>query len=241
MTLANDRLGRWPGSRPAGGPQFGSSSRTPMRTRSLFDRLFDPDDDSRGWGGTYRTLCVRLCDGYYFPVSFAVTPERFGRDADVCRSSCGAQGRLFIYRNPGGIIEDMEDLSGRPYRQLRTAFLYRTQYVADCRCQPHPWETAAQDRHRAYALAAARRRGDGQAARELEELQRRQAANAATAAAGQALREDAGAVPGRTAAAPDERSLMRLGAEGAPKPAPAPQPRASREWSERVLRGNSGF
>jgi hypothetical protein len=54
----------------------------------------------------------------------------------------------------------MQDLRGHPYRQLRTAFLYRTSYVADCKCQPHPWEDEAKDRHRAYALAAAKRKGD---------------------------------------------------------------------------------
>ena len=29
---------------------------------------------------TYRTLCVRLCDGYYFPVSFSTLPNHFQRD-----------------------------------------------------------------------------------------------------------------------------------------------------------------
>ena len=27
--------------------------------------------------GTYRTVCVRSCDGYYFPISYATTAERF--------------------------------------------------------------------------------------------------------------------------------------------------------------------
>src|SRR5690606_29512315 len=30
--------------------------------------------------GTYRTVCVRLCDGFFFPISFATTPDRFGAD-----------------------------------------------------------------------------------------------------------------------------------------------------------------
>jgi len=61
---------------------------------------------------------------------------------------------LFVYRNPGGGIEDMKDLEGRPYNKLDTAFLYRTQYLSDCKCQPHPWEAEAADRHSKYALAA---------------------------------------------------------------------------------------
>ena len=104
---------------------------------------------------TYRTLCVRLCDGYYFPVNFSVGRRQFARDARVCTARCGSGARLFVYRNPGGDIQDMKDFEGRPYDKLDTAFLYRTQYVSDCKCQPHPWEAEAADRHRKYALAAA--------------------------------------------------------------------------------------
>ena len=101
---------------------------------------------------------MRLCDGYYFPISFSVTPDRLERDAQVCASRCGSQGRLFVHNNPGGSADDMVDLAGRPYRQLKTAFLYRTEYVASCTCQPQPWEAASQDRHRGYALARPRAR-----------------------------------------------------------------------------------
>jgi hypothetical protein len=153
------------------GPQYGSSSRGYSRRGGFFDNLFGSDSDWDRPRDTYRTVCVRMCDGYYFPVSFSVTPDRFERDRQSCENSCGSEGRLFIYRNPGGEPEDMQDLQGRPYRQLRTAFLYRTEYVADCKCKPHPWEQQARDQHRVYALAAAKRKGDKGAAAQLAELQ----------------------------------------------------------------------
>ena len=121
--------------------------------------------------GTFRTVCVRLCDGYYFPVSFAATADRLEHDRGVCESRCGAQGRLFVHRNPGPFFEDLRDLAGRPYSQLRTANLYRTEYVPSCTCQPQPWEQASQDRHRVYALAASVKKGDKDAAKELLVLQ----------------------------------------------------------------------
>lgn len=136
----------------------------------------DRDDDERGDRerprefGTYRTLCVRLCDGYYFPISFSATRDRFARDAKTCESSCGGQARLFVYRNPGADVEDMVDLQDQPYRKLSTAFLYRTEYVPACRCKPNPWDSEARDRHRVYALTAAKRKGSKQAALELETL-----------------------------------------------------------------------
>src|SRR5262245_59968888 len=87
---------------------------------------------------TYRTLCVRLCDGFYFPISFAVPASSLARDAEQCRASCGTEARLFYHPNPGGSVESMFDLSGRAYAALPTAFTYRKALVAGCRCRPDP-------------------------------------------------------------------------------------------------------
>lgn len=136
---------------------------------------------SWGWGveddehhmqsrGTYRTLCVRLCDGFYWPISFATTPEHFDQDRRKCESSCGSPARLYVYRNPGGNPEDMQDLSGRPYARLKTAFAYRSEYNENCKCKSDPWQQEALDRHRVYALEAAKRKGDRVAAQQLAEL-----------------------------------------------------------------------
>lgn len=103
---------------------------------------------------TYRTLCVRLCDGFYFPISFSTLRGRFAVDAKQCEQSCPTRSRLFVHRNPGQDVDDMVDLDGRPYRSLPTAFLHRAQYVADCTCRGNPWDEASIARHRAYAEAA---------------------------------------------------------------------------------------
>src|SRR5262245_23452121 len=85
---------------------------------------------------TYRTLCVRLCDGFYFPISFAVPESGLKRDAEQCRASCGTEARLFYHLNPGGSVEAMFDLAGRAYSALPTAFTYRKTLVAGCSCRP---------------------------------------------------------------------------------------------------------
>src|SRR5262249_47893821 len=51
--------------------------------------------------GTYRTLCVRLCDGFYFPIGFATTNGKFAEDARQCERLCPSRSRLFAYRHPG--------------------------------------------------------------------------------------------------------------------------------------------
>lgn len=103
--------------------------------------------------GTYRTVCVRLCDGSFYPISFSTTPENFARDEAACRSSCRTSARLYVYPNPGGEPEQMVSVSGQPYTALDTAFLFRTKYDAACTCKPHPWEQEALARHRAFAEA----------------------------------------------------------------------------------------
>jgi hypothetical protein len=100
---------------------------------------------------TYRTMCVRLCDGYYWPISFATTKDNFERDEQTCVNSCSGTAALYAYPNPGGQVDDMVNLQGDPYKGLATAFIYRTIYDPNCKCHPHPWEAAAIARYKAYA------------------------------------------------------------------------------------------
>jgi hypothetical protein len=121
------------------------------RTNSLFS--FWEDDDSgfdRGYQNSqpdqsalpfasYRTMCVRLCDGYYFPISFSTIGSRFSEDEAKCQDQCAAPARLFIYRNPGEDVEQMVGLDGRPYNDLQNAWRHRKQYVKGCSCKPYEY------------------------------------------------------------------------------------------------------
>lgn len=134
------------------------------------------DDSGAGWGnGTYRTVCVRSCDGYYWPVSFATTKSTFESDQATCQQSCGGpkQARLFVYKNPGEQPEDMEDLDGKPYKRTPTAFQFRASYDESCKCRPHPWEDASRDLHQSYKLQALADKGDKRAREDLKELKKK--------------------------------------------------------------------
>ncbi len=95
--------------------------------------------------GRYRTLCVRTCDGYYWPVSFSTTRSGIARDAKQCESSCQIPAKLFYHRNPGSDVQAMVDLQGKPYSTMENAFRYREEYVPNCRCNPEPWSEAAKE------------------------------------------------------------------------------------------------
>jgi hypothetical protein len=233
---------------------FGSSSRywgrPARRDRDEDDENDDDRERPRAATGTYRTLCVRLCDGYYFPISFSATRDRLPRDAKTCENSCGGQARLFIYSNPGADVEDMVDLRGQPYKQLSTAFLYRTEYVPQCRCKPNPWDAEAQERHRMYALIAAKRTGSKQAAAELDALTAKMKLDRSALPAQVAIPAEASATvavdsgktratarTGRSDRADDKTGRMGLGARTPREARERPSPTSGRDsdWMRRAL------
>jgi hypothetical protein len=85
---------------------------------------------------TYRTVCVRLCDGYYFPVSFSTLPSHFEQDAEACQSKCAAPVELYYYQNPGAAMDQsIAFRTQEPYTSLKTAFRYRKELVKGCSCK----------------------------------------------------------------------------------------------------------
>ncbi|WP_075996275.1 DUF2865 domain-containing protein [Salaquimonas pukyongi] len=87
--------------------------------------------------GTFRTLCVRTCDGYYFPISFSTTSDRFITDEDQCQKMCpGTQTELFFHPMPNGDAEQSISFrSGEPYQNLPNAFAYRKNVDTSCTCR----------------------------------------------------------------------------------------------------------
>jgi Protein of unknown function (DUF2865) len=86
--------------------------------------------------GTFRTVCVRTCDGYYFPISYSTVQSRFADDARTCQRECPAtEAQLYTYRNPGEDVGQAVSLSGQSYTALPTAFQYRKEFTAACSCR----------------------------------------------------------------------------------------------------------
>ncbi len=127
------------------GPQYNQEARRRDTARNPFSTLWGEETDTpRGnpnqFGNlpfaTYRTLCVRLCDGYYFPVSFSTLPNHFQRDADQCQSQCAAPAELYYHQNPGGAVEQMVSVgTQQPYTSLKSAWRYRKEFVQGCSCK----------------------------------------------------------------------------------------------------------
>jgi hypothetical protein len=157
---------------------------------------------------------VRLCDGFYWPISFGVSRAQFGRDAQVCQSSCGSDARLF-YQPTNGSAETMVDLSGRSYSQIPNAFRYRKALVPNCTCKPAPWSEAELARHQNYAVEARSKAGP--------ELASAPAVVARPLPGGSAPAASADQRPARTAIVSPETSAiddLAAGRIALPRPAP---------------------
>ncbi|MEW5963575.1 MAG: DUF2865 domain-containing protein [Pseudomonadota bacterium] len=114
---------------------------------------YEDGEDYDAWErrGAYRAVCVRLCDGYYWPISNSVPGGSLHRAARQCASSCDGEARLFYQSSASSDPETLVDLAGRRYRDLPNALLYRKRLIDGCTCKPMPWTAAEAARHRGYA------------------------------------------------------------------------------------------
>src|SRR5260221_1430578 len=124
------------------GPQYANAARGPGNfLGTLFGNnnnnpVAPPGADLGAQSGTYRTVCVRSCDGAYFPISFATVPGRFPDDERTCKALCpAAEATLYSYRNPGEDMNQAVSINGQPYSSSPNAFRYRQEFNPSCACK----------------------------------------------------------------------------------------------------------
>jgi hypothetical protein len=125
------------------GPQYANAARSPGNfLETLFGNnnnnnpMAPPGADLGAQSGTYRTVCVRSCDGAYFPISFATVPGRFPDDERTCRALCpAAEATLYSYRNPGEDMNQAVSINGQAYSSSPNAFRYRQEFNPSCACK----------------------------------------------------------------------------------------------------------
>lgn len=111
------------------GKSSGDDAQTPRSTAPQNRTVF------RG-RGTYRTLCVRACDGYFFPISFSTTSKFFENDLAACRTMCpGAKTGLFYTPVPNGDLASAISFpTEQAYSSLTNAFAYKKSVNPECGC-----------------------------------------------------------------------------------------------------------
>ena len=143
------------------GPQYRSQAAAANTggPRNFFEQLFggpgsivapeqDPNAAGSGGGSGYRTVCVRTCDGYFFPISFSTSQDRFRDDEVTCQRMCpAAEVALYSHRNPGEDMRQAVSNGGRLYSEMPNAFKYKTEWNAACSCKQagESWANAVKD------------------------------------------------------------------------------------------------
>ncbi|GJD77096.1 DUF2865 domain-containing protein [Methylobacterium gregans] len=83
-----------------------------------------------------RTVCVRMCDGYLFPLGNLRTRADLPAHEAACAAACpGARTSLYTLAAGTGELDQAVSLQGQPYRASALAHVYRQRRVADCSCQ----------------------------------------------------------------------------------------------------------
>jgi Protein of unknown function (DUF2865) len=113
-------------------------------------RRDDDDDRPRRLGGG-RLVCVRACDGSFFPLNNLPDNGRSGAD-EMCKALCpGAE--TAAYSMPSDADADIGQavsLRGKRYTKLAAAFKFRTSFDPTCSCRKEgqSWAEALQKAER---------------------------------------------------------------------------------------------
>ena len=113
---------------------FGLFASSPASDRaSLRDALIQNGCGIPAATGGSRTLCVRVCDGYYFPISNTASRSPYNIDAAVCQSMYAEVGQAELFVQPSGSdVDQAVSLSGKRYADQPYAFEYRQSYNESC-------------------------------------------------------------------------------------------------------------
>jgi hypothetical protein len=83
-------------------------------------------------GSLSQPVCVRLCDGYFFPLPTSASD--YVSQGSACNSLCPDAPTEVYYRNGAEKIEDSVSVSGKPYSTLPVSLRYRTTTDETCSC-----------------------------------------------------------------------------------------------------------
>jgi Protein of unknown function (DUF2865) len=105
-------------------------------------RILNPSGQAEVYGptGSFATMCVRTCDGYFFPVSPNSSAGDFERDQKNCEATCpGTEVQLYYRAADSDDTDAMTSIAdGSPYMSLPNAYVYKDSSkprIAACGCK----------------------------------------------------------------------------------------------------------
>ena len=96
------------------------------------EKSTNPTGEARAGG---KAVCVRSCDGAFFPLSYSASGGSLDSLAEMCRALC-PNAEVTLYTYPvSGEIEQAVSLNGARYMDSPTALRYRRVFDSSCSCR----------------------------------------------------------------------------------------------------------
>jgi hypothetical protein len=96
------------------------------------DKIVQSTGEARAGG---EAVCVRSCDGAFFPVTYSAGGSQLDSLADRCRALCPATETTLYTMPVNGQIEQAVSINGAKYMDSPTALRYRKTFDASCSCR----------------------------------------------------------------------------------------------------------
>jgi len=111
----------------------GAVETVPLNPDATQEKPLDANPEEARAGSL--AVCVRTCDGSFFPVSYTASAGRLQGLEDMCRALCpNADVSLYTYPASGG-IEQAVSISGARYMDSPNALKYRQSLDSTCSCR----------------------------------------------------------------------------------------------------------
>ncbi|RBP16134.1 uncharacterized protein DUF2865 [Roseiarcus fermentans] len=105
---------------------------SPDQQQQTIEKSIDKEKKTANVSAGSYAVCVRTCDGSFFPVSYSGAG---GRLEDVCRSLC-PNADVQLYSFPfGGTIEQAVSLAGQRYVDMPNALKFQQTFDPTCSCR----------------------------------------------------------------------------------------------------------
>ncbi len=106
----------------------------PDQQQQMIDKSIENEKSGAHVSAGSYAVCVRTCDGSFFPVSYSGAGSRADSLEEVCRSLC-PNADVQLYSFPfGGTINQAASSTGEPYVNLPNALKFEQAYDSNCSC-----------------------------------------------------------------------------------------------------------
>jgi hypothetical protein len=81
-------------------------------------------------------VCVRKCDGGFFPVSYSASSRNLDELNDLCTALCPNVEAILFTKRPDAEIEEAVSYEGQSYESLANASKFKKRFDSSCTCKP---------------------------------------------------------------------------------------------------------